>query len=175
MTTLTDTATRTVSEVSPQWMGTVELHHTEMTAWAHKIAGDSHAGVLRTLGDAYIDHPLRVAQHLQLSGFGEEIVAAALLHDVVEDSSWTPDDLRTMFPESVVGGVLACTKRAGEDYVSLVERAAAHPVGRYVKLADTLDNSAPHQLAPLSPEKRSRVRAKYSAAQIVLIRSLGDM
>jgi (p)ppGpp synthase/HD superfamily hydrolase len=66
---------------------------------------------------------------------------AAVLHDVVEDSAWTLDDLRARgFSGEVLAAVDALTKREGEDYEAFVARAAAHPVARRVKIADLEDN-----------------------------------
>lgn len=59
-----------------------------------------------------------------------------MLHDCVEDGDLDIDDLRHEFSPEVVAGVDAVTRRPDEPYADLIERAAADPVGRWVKLAD---------------------------------------
>lgn len=166
--------TTNLTTITSTWCGSVTLDHSALTLQAHRIAILAHAGVRRTAGDAYVNHPLRVARRLQVADFGEEVVAAAILHDVVEDSPWTLGALSAAgMPPAVVRGVDAVTKREGEDYTLLVERAAADPIGRLVKLSDNADNSSAEQLAPLPVAKRERVVAKYAAARVVLAASMG--
>ncbi len=62
---------------------------------AATFAATAHVGQTRRgLPDPYINHPLRVAEHAAQAGLGEDAVVAALLHDVVEDTAHTWDDLR---------------------------------------------------------------------------------
>ncbi len=66
---------------------------------------------------------------------------AAVLHDVVEDTPWTLDFLRSEgFPPENVGAVDALTKRTGESRLEAAKRAAVDPIARRVKLADDADN-----------------------------------
>ena len=112
--------------------------------------------------------------HVTSGATDARVIAAAILHDVVEDSEWTLADLAAAgMPTAVIRAVDAVTKRAGEEYSLLVARAAADPIGRAVKLADNADNSSPDQLAPLPVEKRQRVIAKYASARVVLADSMG--
>lgn len=164
----------TAIALSSEWLGSVSIDHTALTRQAHQIAVLAHFGVRRTAGDTYVNHSLRVAQRLQAAGFAQEVVAAAILHDVVEDSQWTLTDLAEAgMPDSVVMAVDSVTKREGEPYELLVSRAAADRIGRLVKLSDNADNSSADQLAPLPAAKRARVIAKYAAARVVLASSLG--
>ena len=104
---------------------------------AIRIAVEAHRGQRDRAGAPYILHPLRVMFRVQT----EAERMAAVLHDVVEDSAWTLDDLRARgFADEVVQAVDALTRRDGEDYDALVDRAAAHPVARRVKIADLEDN-----------------------------------
>lgn len=96
---------------------------------------------------------------------------AAVLHDVVEDSSVTLGDLRAEgFPESVVDAVEALTKRQGESYEEFILRAAANAIARTVKPADLLDNCDLSRIPAPGPEDFERLK-KYQEA-IDLIRSL---
>ena len=104
---------------------------------AIRIAVEAHRGQRDRGGAPYILHPLRVMFRVQT----EAERMAAVLHDVVEDSAWTLDDLRARgFADEVVRAVDALTRRDGEDYDAFVDRAAAHPVARRVKIADLEDN-----------------------------------
>jgi len=104
---------------------------------AIRVAVEAHRGQQDRAGAPYVLHPLRTM--LRLRTDAERM--AAVLHDVVEDTAWTLDDLRARgFPAEVLDAVDALTRRPGEDYEALVERAAAHPVARRVKLADLEDN-----------------------------------
>lgn len=160
----------TLEEFGEEWGGQHQLVlSSPVLAKAYDLAIQAHAYVRRTSGEAYINHPLRVAISLQQRGFSDEVIAIAVLHDAVEDSDLTIESLRRRgFSEFIVTGVESVTKREGEAYLDAVGRAAAHPGGRLVKLADVSDNSSEEQLAPLSEEKRVRVTAKYASAKVVL-------
>lgn len=96
-----------------------------------------HAGAVDKAGQPYILHPLRVMA--RLSTETERVVA--ILHDVVEDSEVTLDDLRAEgFSAEVVNAIDHVTRREGEPYEAFIERIAPHPLARRVKLADLEDN-----------------------------------
>jgi guanosine-3',5'-bis(diphosphate) 3'-pyrophosphohydrolase len=97
-------------------------------------ARSDHAGQIRngSGGMPYVEHPMRVAALLDELGYGEEVLAAALLHDVVEDSETALDELREKFGEEVAGLVGALTDDESiEDYrqrkAEHRERVAAAP------------------------------------------------
>jgi (p)ppGpp synthase/HD superfamily hydrolase len=101
------------------------------------IALEAHAGQRDKAGDPYILHPLRVM--LGVTTSDERVVA--VLHDVVEDSTWTLDDLREEgFIEEIVQAVDALSHREGESYDDFVRRSGACPLARRVKFADLEDN-----------------------------------
>ena len=104
---------------------------------AIRIAVEAHRGQKDRAGAPYVLHPLRLLFRVRTDA--ERM--AAVLHDVVEDTAWTLDDLRAVgFADEVVDAVDALTRRKGESYEAFVDRAAAHPVARRVKLADIEDN-----------------------------------
>lgn len=106
-------------------------------AKAVELAVQKHAGQFDNLAEPYVLHPLRVMNLVH----GTDARMVAVLHDVVEDTPTTADDLRGMgFSEAVVRGVLAVSRRDGETYADFVVRAKADPLGRQVKLADLVDN-----------------------------------
>ncbi|MBW6419554.1 hypothetical protein [Celeribacter sp. PS-C1] len=104
---------------------------------AIEIAASAHRGQFDKAGQPYILHPLRV----MLVCEGEVARIVAVLHDVIEDTDWTPDALRE---EGASADVLAAldtvTKRKGESYSEFIERVAQNPIGREVKIADLRDN-----------------------------------
>ena len=121
---------------------------------AIRIAVDAHRGQRDRGGAPYILHPLRVM--LRVQSDAERM--AAVLHDVVEDSAWTLDDLRARgFADEVLAAVDALSRREGEDYGAFVERAAAHPVARRVKLADLEDNLDLRRTGTVEPEDAERL------------------
>ena len=89
-------------------------------------AREAHAGQVRngSGGMPYVEHPVAVAALLDEHGYGEEVLAAALLHDVIEDSDTTLDELREPFGEEVAGMVGALTD--DEAIESYRERKAEH-------------------------------------------------
>jgi len=125
------------------------------------LAVQAHLGQTDKAGQPYVFHPLRLMMTLET----EDEKLAALLHDVVEDSAITLDDLRQEgFPEMVVQAVDALTRRKPEEsYEAFVARAARHPVARRVKLADLRDNMDITRLAELAPRDMERL-ARYRRA-----------
>ncbi|MGD8393843.1 MAG: GTP pyrophosphokinase [Candidatus Eiseniibacteriota bacterium] len=101
------------------------------------VALDAHSGQTGKGGEAKILHPLRMMA--RAADDDERIVA--ILHDVIEGSSWTPAGLRREgFDERLVVAVDALSRRHGEDYDAYIERAAAVPLARRVKILDAEDN-----------------------------------
>ena len=127
---------------------------------AIEIAARTHAGQLDKGGAPYILHPLRVM--LRVAPGAQQIVA--VLHDVVEDSEVTFEDLeREGFSAEVINGLRAVTKVEGESYEDFVARAALDPVGKAVKLADLMENSDLSRIAEPSQKDLGRVE-KYGRA-----------
>lgn len=101
------------------------------------IATQAHAGQMDKGGNPYILHPLRV----MLKMTTEETRIAAVLHDVLEDTEVTPDELREAgFLEKIIAAVLALTRQEEESYVDFIKRTKRDPVARIVKLGDLEDN-----------------------------------
>ena len=90
-----------------------KAYNMEMIDKAYNMANDAHKGVCRRSGEPYICHPLAVARLVLDLGMDSESIAAALLHDVVEDTPTTLEDLTAAFGEEVallVDGVTKLTK-----------------------------------------------------------------
>src|SRR5688572_5180609 len=119
------------------------------------LAVEAHRGQVDKAGSAYILHPLRVMMRVQT----EHEQMAAILHDVVEDCGRTLDELRGMgYPESVLTALDALTRRDDESYQQFIERAAADPVARRVKLADLEDNMDIRRLDAIGDRDVERLR-----------------
>ncbi|MCS7526907.1 GTP pyrophosphokinase [Pseudomonas aeruginosa] len=120
----------------------------------------AYGGKVDKAGKPYILHPLRLAARLddQISQ------SVALLHDVIEDSDTTEDDLREDgFPESVISAVVALTRRKGESYEAFIDRVRVHPLARKIKLLDIEDNMNLLRLNAVSENDLQRI-AKYHRA-----------
>jgi (p)ppGpp synthase/HD superfamily hydrolase len=124
------------------------------------LAVQVHAGRRDRYGEPYILHPLRVMGRMTTEN--ERI--AAVLHDVVEDSPLTLEDLRARgFPPEVVEVVDCLTKREGEPYDRLIGRAAANPIALRVKMADLEDNMDIRRMRQVTGEDAERLE-RYRAA-----------
>lgn len=132
---------------------------------AKEIAAAAHRGQVDKAGQPYITHPARVAA--RVAG-DEHAVAAAWLHDVVEDTPVTLADLEDSFPTEVTIAVDALTRRPGEAPADYYARVRAVPLALTVKLADLADNSDPQRLARLDVATRERLIAKYARARAEL-------
>lgn len=137
---------------------------------AESIARRAHEGQTDKAGKPYIEHPAWVAAHVD----GDEARAAAWLHDVLEDTDATADDLaRAGIPERVVAAVRALTHAPGESYEEYLARVAGDPLAVRVKLADLAHNSDLSRIP--CPTERDRERAaKYRRAVAFLQRRKGD-
>lgn len=136
------------------------MNQSELLEQAIAIAVEAHHGQRDRCGAPYITHPLRVMH--RLGSIDEQIVA--ILHDVVEDTSWTFEDLRRKgFPQPILDALDCVTKRDGEDYEDFVRRSAANQLARAVKLADLEDNMNPRRLPGVTEKDFARL-AKYVKA-----------
>ncbi|QEL26447.1 HD domain-containing protein [Bosea sp. F3-2] len=135
---------------------------------AIEIAAEAHSGQRDKAGAPYITHPLRVALGFIRSG-DEKRAIVAVLHDVLEDSDITADDLRREgFSDPIVEAVLALTRPDDEDYRAFVKRAGANEMARPVKIADLKDNLDRTRLAKLPDDERKKLLAKYEGALDIL-------
>jgi hypothetical protein len=133
----------------------------ELTAVAASLAASAHGGQMRHDGRTlYITHPMRVAA--RLSGSPNEVVAAAWLHDVLEDTKTTVHDMVAAgIPAPVIAAVESLTKRRGEQYTAYLARVKADPIARAVKMADMLDN--------LTDNPTPKQVVKYATGLLILL------
>lgn len=133
----------------------------------------AHAGQVDKIGVPYIEHVRAVAAGL--APFGDHLVMAGLLHDVIEDTDWTAERLRAMgVPRRVVAVVEAVTNQPGVAYEEKVRRIVGDRYATLVKISDNAHNSHPDRAAKLPEEKRLRLAAKYRAARDVLWAAADD-
>jgi GTP diphosphokinase / guanosine-3',5'-bis(diphosphate) 3'-diphosphatase len=133
---------------------------------AIEIAASAHAGQVDKAGESYILHPLRVM--LRVSSSQERI--AAVLHDVVEDTSVSLQDLIAEgFSPDVIAAIEALTKLPGESRLQAAERAAANPIARQVKLADNAENMDLSRIQ--NPTERDYARIEeYKVVREILLK-----
>jgi (p)ppGpp synthase/HD superfamily hydrolase len=126
------------------------------------LARTAHAGQQDKAGRPYAEHLAAVAQGVASGGGSDEQIAAAWLHDAVEDDALSEQQLADLaVPQATKDMVMALSKRpeeAPEDYAA---RIRATPGALLVKLADLAHNSDPARLAALDDATRERLTAKY--------------
>jgi guanosine-3',5'-bis(diphosphate) 3'-pyrophosphohydrolase len=132
---------------------------------AIEIAARAHTGQVDKAGQPYILHPIQVMLRVQ----GEDARIAAVLHDVVEDSEVTIDDLRVEgFSSVVLEAVAALTKQKGETRIEAAFRASENEIARIVKLADNAENMDLSRI-PNPTEKDHRRMREYEKVREILL------
>lgn len=132
---------------------------SEMLSKAILIATNAHDGQFDKGGAPYILHPLKVMHYTR--SVDPEILAIAVMHDVVEDTKVTYKDLRDVgITERVIEGVRALTKVPGETYEEYKARVKMNPDARIVKMADLRHNSDIRRLKGVTQKDIARI-AKY--------------
>jgi len=141
-----------------------------LLATAIRIASAAHENQLDKGGSPYILHPLTVMQNLRTND--HELMAAAVLHDVVEDSNdWTPEKLREAGMSDRVLAILDClTHRDGEGYEDYIKRISTNRDATRVKLEDLCHNMDPRRLKGIRPKDFERM-TKYTKAFAYLTRT----
>lgn len=135
------------------------------------LAAKVHEGQIDRGGKAYILHPLRVMNGLSI--YDQELMAIGVLHDVVEDSAVTFEDLENMgFTPRVVGALRLLTHIEGESYEDYIDRIATNEDAVKVKIEDLVDNSDLSRLKGVRPKDWER-QAKYTNAYLRLTKNLG--
>ena len=127
---------------------------------AYEIAKRAHLGQVDKAGEDYIKHPQKVASFVK----SDEEKAVAYLHDVIEDTELTLEDLHEYeFSKEVIEAVDIITKKKGEDYRSYLNSVKKNKLARAVKLADLRHNSDLTRLTKVT-EKDIERKEKYQKA-----------
>ena len=139
--------------------------YTPQTRKAINLMFEAHKEQRDKSGLPYVFHPFHVAEQME----DETTTVVALLHDIVEDTDCTPDDLRRMgFSEEVCEAIDLMTHREGVPYMEYVKRIKTNPVAVKVKLADLRHNSDLTRME--KPTERDKQRAeKYREAIRLLL------
>ncbi|MFJ2584384.1 HD domain-containing protein [Streptomyces sp. NPDC087538] len=133
------------------------------------IAREAHAEQRDKAGRPYTEHLAAVAEGVRIRGGSDEQIAAAWLHDAVEDGAlserWLAD---AALPQQVKEMVLAVSKRDGEDLRSYTRRILDTPGALLIKESDLAHNADPARLAVLEPATRTRLTEKYAQVRALL-------
>jgi len=136
----------------------------KILAKAIEIAVNAHTGQTDRAGKPYITHPLRVMN--SVNTIEEKVVA--ILHDVIEDTDTTSEDLMNAgIPQILIDEVLALTHDPDVDYDIYVHQIAKHKIASKVKLADLKDNMDMTRLNEISEKDIERMK-KYHRNYIYL-------
>ena len=131
--------------------------YTPMTKKALKLCFETHKDQLDKSGLPYVFHPFHLAEQMT----DEDTTVVALLHDVVEDSDRTIDDLREMgFSENVISAIEFMTHDPEVPYMDYVAAIKSNPIAKAVKLADLRHNSDMSRLDNIIPYDEIRAE-KY--------------
>ncbi|MFF9360834.1 HD domain-containing protein [Streptomyces griseoluteus] len=144
-------------------------------ALVEDLARRAHAGQTDKAGRPYAEHLAAVAEGVRVRGGDEEQIAAAWLHDAVEDDALTEEwlDGAALTPRTKAI-VLALTKRPGEPPEEYARRILATPGAALVKQADLAHNADPARLAVLDEPTRTRLTEKYTRMRALLGRPEGE-
>ncbi|WP_203309748.1 HD domain-containing protein [Sphingomonas beigongshangi] len=135
------------------------------------LATQAHAGQVDKGGAPYILHPLRV----MLACKTEDERIAAVLHDVVEDTAVSAYQVLRQFGMAIHDAVYALTRRHDETYSCFIERCAANPIARVVKLADIADNMDVSRLGRDPTMADLQRLNRYGDARNVLMNAIRSM
>lgn len=134
--------------------------YTPMTKKALKLCFKAHKDQTDKSGMPYVFHPFHLAEQMK----DEATTVVALLHDVVEDTEITIDDLQKMgFSQEVLEAIALMTHNDEVPYMEYVARIKTNPIARAVKLADLKHNSDMTRLESITPYDKERAK-KYKRA-----------
>ena len=134
--------------------------YTEKTKKALKLCFDAHKNQVDKSGIPYVFHPFHLAEQMTC----EETTIVALLHDVIEDTEYSVEDLKNMgFDKNITDALLLLTHDSSVEYMDYVALIKENPIAKKVKLVDLKHNSDLTRL-DLVDEKALKRREKYLKA-----------
>ncbi len=145
------------TKIAAVTIGEADVHR------AQALATTAHHGQADQAGRPYIGHPTRVVGYLVNPTAQESVVA--WLHDVVEDTRVTLEDIENDFGSLVRDAVDAITRRPAGTDSDYYARVKANPIALTVKAADIADNTDPARLLLLEPDVRADLEGKYAQAR----------
>lgn len=165
------------------YLHSMHSQRIELITRAYHLAKQAHNGVRRLSGEPYIMHPLSVARIVVKEiGLGSTSICAALLHDVVEDTDYTTEDIERMFGAKIASIVEGLTKISGGVFADKAMKQAENVRKllltmsddirvMLVKLADRLHNM--RTLAAQRPEKQRKIAAETQYIYAPMAHRLG--
>lgn len=140
--------------------------YTEMTKKALRLSFDAHKEQIDKSGTPYVYHPFHLAEQMD----SEIAVTVALLHDVVEDTNYTIDDIIAMgFPKSVTDALALMTHDKTVPYMDYVANIKSNPIAKAVKLADLRHNSDISRLDTVDEKTIERLKKYAAAIELLMI------
>ena len=134
--------------------------YTPMTKIALKLCFEAHKDQIDKSGMPYVFHPFHLAEQMA----DENTTIVALLHDVIEDTEYTLDDLRKFgFAEDVLSAISLMTHADDVPYMEYVVKIKTNPIAKAVKLADLKHNSDMSRLDRITQIDEERAK-KYKKA-----------
>ena len=134
--------------------------YTPMTKTALKLCFEVHKDQTDKSGLPYVFHPFHLAEQMP----DEKTTVVALLHDVIEDTDYTLDDLKNMgFLDDILSAIALMTHDDGVPYMEYIALIKKNPIAKMVKLADLRHNSNMSRLDKVTAHDRERTE-KYKKA-----------
>ena len=138
--------------------------NSKLTKKAMIIAYNAHKNQLDKAGILYIYHPIHLAEQMDT----ETECIVALLHDVVEDTDITFDDLEKEFPKDSIEALKLLTHDKSVDYMEYIKAIKENDIAKKVKIADLIHNSDLTRLENITPKDFLR-KEKYKKAVDILL------
>lgn len=128
---------------------------------ARELASKAHEGQLDKAGDPYINHPLAVASNV---GEDESAIIVALLHDTIEDTALTFDDVKDFLTSEELTALKLLTHDRSVPYTDYIRAIKGNKLARRVKIVDLKHNMDLSRLPKITDADRERVEKKYNPA-----------
>ena len=138
----------------------------EMVAAARLIAKLAHKGQVDKAGNDYFAHPEAVTAKLETA----EEKAVGYLHDTVEDTDVTVEEIREIFGDRIADAVALLTHTEGVPYMDYVKEIGKDPLARRVKMADLINNMDISRIKDPGQKDYVRIENKYRPAYAYLKR-----
>lgn len=139
--------------------------YTDATKKALKLCFEAHKDQRDKSDIPYVFHPFHLAESMT----DETTTVVALLHDVVEDTSFTLEDIKKEgFSDEVIEALRLLTHKDGVDYMDYVAAIKQNPIAKAVKLADLAHNSDTTRLDVVDERAKERVKTYAQAKELLL-------
>lgn len=140
--------------------------YTQLTKKALKLSFEAHKNQVDKTGVPYVFHPFHLAEQMT----DEISTVCALLHDVIEDTEYTFEDIHGMgFPQEVIDVLKLLTHEESVPYMEYVEKIKENPIAKQVKIADLKHNSDLTRMDVIDEKALQRTK-KYKQAIELLVK-----